>query len=125
MIDHPKLARISLAHDVQRAKLHALSDLYHAGAGQTRRLAGLIEGSPFADMTSAELAGVHIEPEDARANVVDSNRRDQLDVARMLAAERDRMRELSRLIDEARATVEPLAALLTRLTRYATCGATA
>jgi hypothetical protein len=123
VIDRPKLARLALSLDVQRAGLHSLSDLYHASADHARWLGNQITGSPFADMTTAELAAIHVDAEDARFSTEHALRRDQLDVARKLAAERDRMRELSRQIDDARAAVEPLAALVTRLTQYATRGA--
>lgn len=121
MIDHAKLARLTLDLDLKRAELRGFSDLYATAAGQATAHAAEIAGSPFVDMTAAELAAVQIDWHQANSpyGIAESNRRAQLDAARVYRAARDRAGELSRRIELLRVEVDPLARLVDRLTKYA------
>ena len=121
MIDHQKLARLTLDRDTKGVELRGISDLARMDAEQASRLAAEIAGSPFLDMTADELAAVQIDAALARSTygIAESDRRTQRDIARKYRAAKDRADELGRRVAALQAEFAPLAHLVERLTKYA------
>jgi len=121
MIDHSKLARLTLELDLKRAEARGVSDLFHVAADLASRSAAEIAGSPFLDMTAAELAAVQIDADLARSTygIAECDRRTQRDTARSYRAAKDRADELRRRVAVLHDELAPLAHLVERLTKYA------